>query len=207
MNTKQKRKTRIVVLLAFVAAILGSSLYICVVVPARNRSLLNSCSNHISFLCRCFDTERSLPHEDGVPGCVMLAKAMAKRDRSAHMNCNHGATDSFNRIGGWQAVNLPPEEWTALRTLWKPTEPMDDIPFFWCGRPSGLRERFIVFASYSNIGTPTEGWYLRSERISEEKLRDKVARLNEHLRSLGKPAVSQNIPNDVNWQEYDMKDD
>ena len=173
-------------------------------VSMREQQLLGSCLNHFDHLNMAWvigALERTnnyeLPYQAGAPGYVVFAKWSATQDGA--LSCNHGAPKA--RFGGWQVANLPPHKWKDLLGRW-PLELVERIPFMWCGRPNRLGKRVIGYIWRTNVGTPSEGWYLHHEVIDEAKLSDTVSRLNRYLAEMNEPPVEVNVPNGVAWDSW-----
>ena len=199
---------RVVVIAAFTGAalvVILTGIAIQSIRLARLRSWYGSCHNHRRFievgvlLTYSEQNNGALPHEAGVPGYAMFAKACASV-LPAWLNCNHGARNFH--VGGWQAVNLSPETWSDLLQQWAPKDSSDTIPFAWCGKPTGTGERVVicVFAS-SHDAKPSWSWYTRD--ISEEHLEELLLRLNKCLQAMGEPPTPINVPDHIDWSVYD----
>jgi hypothetical protein len=167
----------------------------------RDERLLVSCQNHRAHLT--FDLRLDLhgdektnpPYEADVPGHVMLAGYAAQR--SGALNCNHGAAGC--RIGGWQAVNLTPEQWLELNRMWIGRSHQGLLPFYWCGKSNPLQKR--VFCGL--LRQADGGWFIDHEVLSEAELRDAIGRLNACLSELGVPPVAIDVPDGVQWDTFE----
>jgi hypothetical protein len=169
----------------------------------RDERLFVSCQNHRAHLT--FDLNLDLqgnekaapPHEADVPGHVMLARYAAHK--SGALNCNHGAPGS--RIGGWQAVNLTPEQWLELNRMWVGRGHQGLLPFYWCGKPNPLQKRV-----FCGLLPQADGrWFIDHEVLHEAELRDTIGRLNACLSELGVPPVPVNVPDGVHWGSFEAK--
>ena len=143
------------------------------------------------------ETGGVLPYDEDVPGYAMFAKFCSERT-PAHVNCNHGAFHA--RVGGWQVVNLPRDKWNELHKQWESRSGGGVIPFAWCGKPTKLGKRLLFTASRDNEGKWDAGF---NEECSEQQLKIRVSRLNECLTAIQKPSVTMDIPDDVDWYQYD----
>jgi hypothetical protein len=168
----------------------------------RNEQLLLSCQNHRAHLS--FDLNIELraqpkadpPYEPGVPEYEMLAIYAAQRQGA--LNCNHGAPGS--RIGGWQAVNLPPEQWRELHRKWSVRGDAGGLPFYWCGKPNPLRRR--VFCT---LWLSEDGWLVEHEVLAETTVHARIAKLNAYLSELGVAPVSVDVPDGIQWGVFGEK--
>jgi hypothetical protein len=162
---------------------------------------LLSCQNHRAHLVFSLRTGHrpqhggELPYERGVPGHVMLAKYAATQVGS--LNCQHGAPGA--RVGGWQAVNLPPDKWGALRRVWNQRYGKTEIPFFWCGRRTGQGRRVLVSARWMHL-SDGEGWEFEYTVAAEPELRARVQQLGECLAAIGADPLSLDVPGSVDWE-------
>ena len=169
----------------------------------RDEQLLVSCQNHRAHLN--FDLRMELqgqakgqpPYESNVPGYEMLAKYAGRK--SGGLNCNHGALGS--RIGGWQAVNLPPEMWRDLHRMWSARGHPGQLPFYWCGKPNRRQVRVFCTLWPDDGG----GWFVDSEVLTETELRARIGVLNECLALLGVTPVAIDIPGGVTWAAFDSQ--
>ncbi len=168
----------------------------------RDERLFVSCQNHraqLNFDLRMdFHEKAAPPHEADVPGYVMLARYAAQKPGG--LNCNHGAPGSL--IGGWQAVNLTPEQWLGLSRMWIGRGHQEQLlPFYWCGKPNPLQKR--VFCS---IWRDAEGgWFIDHRVLPEAEVRDAIGKLNACLSDLGLPLVAVDIPDGVEWDAFERE--
>jgi hypothetical protein len=162
---------------------------------------LLSCQNHRAHLVFSLRTVYQqehwgeLPYEQGVPGYLMLARYGA-RQQPGGLNCNHGAPESC--IGGWQAVNLSPAKWLALRQAWVKRFGDTEIPFFWCGKNTGLGRRVVVSVRWASL-SGGEGWSFEYTVVPEQKLRHLVDQLGECLAAIDTERIDIDVPSDVDW--------
>lgn len=196
-STQNKRVVLILGLLALLvtAAVFGYR----ELAKARPRSLIVSSNNHERFLWMAlieFGSQNggTLPYEAGAPGYMMLRNFSMRT--VAHVNCNHGAP--ANRVGGWQAVNLPPEAWLVIVQQWKRPLSERPIPFAWCGKPTGTGSR-VVTAVTSH--SQEHGLSLHHFNMEERELTDSLSELNQILETLGIPPVPVDVPDGVAWAE------
>lgn len=169
----------------------------------REEQLLTSCQNHRAHLN--FDLRLDLnmeqgkeaaapPHEEDVPGYEMLARYAARK--SGALNCNHGAHGSL--IGGWQAVNLAPEQWMELNRLWTSRGYQALLPFYWCGKPNPLQQRV-----FCGLFRNTDGrWFIDHTVLSEAEVRDMIGKLNACLSHQGLPPIAVDVPDGVQWDSF-----
>jgi hypothetical protein len=187
-------------LCSMVAIILAATLGGCRT-SERNERLFVSCQNHRAHLT--FDLNLDLqgdermdpPHEPSVSGYEMIARYAA--GRSGALNCNHGAPGF--RIGGWQAVNLAPEQWLELTRMWTDRGHQGLLPFYWCGKPNPLGKRV-----FCGLLRDAEGrWFIDHAVLPEAELRDVIGRLNACLSTLGVPPVLVDVPDAVQWDSFE----
>jgi hypothetical protein len=161
----------------------------------REPNLIISCRNHGNqiYSCLLVDAQETprwhLPYLPGQEGAMVFA-AYGRRTE-AHANCNHGAPN--RRIGGWQAVNLPPDKWDEVFRRWPEGSAEDGVPLYWCGRPSSKNERFMV-----TVLNRTNFWITS---VTEEKLAARIRRLNQVLADMGERPVPLNVPDNVDWDK------
>jgi hypothetical protein len=187
-------------LCSMVAIILAATLGGCRTSEGNER-LFVSCQNHRAHLT--FDLNLDLqgdermdpPHEPSVSGYEMIARYAA--GRSGALNCNHGAPGF--RIGGWQAVNLAPEQWLELTRMWTDRGHQGLLPFYWCGKPNPLGKRV-----FCGLLRDAEGrWFIDHAVLPEAELRDVIGRLNACLSALGVPPVLVDVPDAVQWDSFE----
>ena len=170
--------------------------------PKRNEQLFLSCQNHRAHLSFDLNIEfraqqkSDPPHQPNVPGYEMLAMYAGRRQGA--LNCNHGALGS--RIGGWQAVNLPPEQWRQLHRKWSVRGDPGGLPFYWCGKPNPLQRRVFCTLSLSE-----DGWLVEHEVLAETTVRERIAKLNEYLTELGVAQVSIDVPDGIQWSTFEAE--
>ncbi len=161
----------------------------------REPNLIISCRNHGNQIYGSLLVEANenpgwrlpfLPSADG----AMVFAAYGRRV-GGHANCNHGAPNQ--RIGGWQAVGLTPEKWDEVFLRWPEGSADDGVPLYWCGRPSSKNERFMV-----TVRSRTNFWI---SHATEEKLAERVGRLNQLLVAMSERPVSLNVPDKVDWDK------
>lgn len=166
----------------------------------QNERLFVSCQNHRALLTLDLimdlqgNEKATPPHEPNVPGCVMLARYAAQK--SGALNCNHGAPGS--RIGGWQAVNLTPEQWLELNRMWIGRGHQGLLPFYWCGKSNPLQKRV-----FCGLLRQADGWFIDHEVLPQAELRDAIGRLNACLSELGVPPVAVDVPDGVQWDSFE----
>jgi hypothetical protein len=167
-----------------------------VLVRMEQQNAVLHCSNQCAFLYMDLmaGEPSALPYLDGAPGYEMLARlSVACVPHRGTTNCPHGAPGAG--WGGWQAVNLSPEQWKELARRWQAEGGKEEIPFCWCGRPTGDRR--------IGLSTP-DGVRLSPNSIwDEDKLVRLLDRLNAHVKAMGIPPVSLNVPDDVNWSKFE----
>ncbi len=160
---------------------------------ARTNSFAVSCDNHENFLRVALSryqlaNDGALPYEQGMPGYSMFCRFSAK-NTEGHVNCNHGAPNS--RIGGWQAVNLPPAKWDEVRERWQKYREDKPIPFAWCGKPTHAGTRVVICTGLLHFNK------------AEEDIQKSIDLLNRILDEMGEPPVQLNVPDDVNWSRWE----
>jgi hypothetical protein len=137
------------------------------------------------------------PSEPGVPGYAMWASWAGRK--AGALNCHHGAPG--HRIGGWQAVNLPPEKWQELHRIWTARGCGSRIPFYWCGQPNPRQKRVFCGLLRDDQGR----WLVDHDVLSESALGEEVRKLNACLTELGLPPVASDVPAGVRWDSFDSK--
>jgi hypothetical protein len=172
----------------------------------RNQALVVSCNNHERFLWMALReyqvaNDGALPYEEGMPGYGMLCLFSATNTK-AKVNCNHGAPNS--RIGGWQAVNLSPEEWFGVTERWDTYREGKPIPFAWCGKPTHTGTRVVT-----GIASRTwqDGAQLHHFNMAEEEVRASVDALNRILDDIGERPVALNLPDGIDWSRWEVDRD
>ena len=154
-----------------------------------------SCSNHERFLrapiSEYIAEHHEFPYDKNLPGYLFFTKFTSQK--SVSLNCNHAAPNSL--IGGWQYVNLPPEIWKKVFKKWQPKYGKY-IPFYWCGRQSGLKSRVSSVIFYNN-GSPKIQF--EPHNLKEDELQRAVYSLNLILKELGEKIISADVPNNVKW--------
>jgi hypothetical protein len=155
----------------------------------RNGRMLSSDVNHAIFVSACieqnfFMEDHPPPYEAGVPGYIMMENICSNYPVAW---CNHGRKAGY-QYSGWQALNLSPEQWIAFQKTWSSRDETD-VPFAWCGRPTGLNKRLIFYIS-SQCATKN----LRFAYISETDIKKQVKRINEVLSEIRAEPVSLDIP-------------
>ena len=166
--------------------------------------LFVSCQNHrkhldLDLTLRLHEDERiDPPHQPSVSGYEMIARYAG--GRFGALNCNHGAPGF--RIGGWQAVNLTPEQWLALNRLWTDRGHQGFLPFSWCGKPNPLGKR--VFSGL--LRNPDGRWVIMPGVLSEVELRDTIGELNACLSEMGVQPVAVDVPDGVRWDSFESED-
>ena len=155
-----------------------------------------SCSNHEKFLrapiSEYIAEHNEFPYGKDQPGYLFFSKFTSQK--SVSLNCNHAAPNSL--IGGWQYVNLSPDTWGKVFEKWNPNYG-EYIPFYWCGRKSGLKSRVSSVILYNN-GSPKIQF--EHHNLKEDELQRAVYFLNIILKELGGKAISPDIPNNVQWK-------
>jgi hypothetical protein len=203
---RQRRKRRLLVWIstALLLAVIGTAVAYRPYQAMKREAMLTSCASHATLLA-CQDLSLyaeghsgQLPFEKGLPGYEMLARfCQSMHPGEGGCNCHHGAPHCG--FGGWQAVNLPPEKWALLLDKYKLPPSIAwwgrGIPFYWCGKPSGLGMRLVGMAHRSGDNE----WWVINDRISEEDLKECVDRLNLCLAEIGEPPISLNVPDGVDW--------
>ncbi|MCL4179859.1 MAG: Gfo/Idh/MocA family oxidoreductase [Verrucomicrobia bacterium] len=179
-----------------------------VVLPAettateRDKLLFGSCQNHRKHLNLSLHLDmvnqwgRLPPYQANEPGYAMLAMYAGRS--SGGLNCNHGAPDS--RIGGWQAVNLSPEQWHEVHRSWSARGYPGFPPFYWCGKPNPLQSR--VFCTLG-LDADEGHWFLDHNVLPEPVVRWRIAMLNRCLEELGLPAIDVDVPDGVAWESFE----
>lgn len=142
-----------------------------------------------------------LPYEVGVPGHVMLANFAD--GKTGVLNCHHGAPRSL--IGGWQAVNLPPEQWAELQAKWHVQMDPVLLPFFWCGKPTGLDKRVLMSVIPVLRSNTAPEWSLDHRVVTEDELRRLISKLNGILVEMKRSPVELNVPDGVDWKTFQSK--
>jgi hypothetical protein len=179
------------VIMVVVAGILLGEL-----VRLKQKNAIIHCSNQCSWLWKDLPTGQpsALPYLEGAPGYEMLARvAVARVKGSGTTNCPHGAPGAG--WGGWQAVNLSPEQWKELVARWRTEGSKEEIPFCWCGKPTGDRR--------IGLSTPDGADLIPNGIWEENELSRLLQRLNAHLKAMGIPPVSPNVPDDVDWSKFE----
>jgi hypothetical protein len=124
----------------------------------------------------------------------MLARYAARK--SGALNCNHGAPGSL--IGGWQAVNLTPEQWSELNRMWTSRGHQVLMPIYWCGRPNPTQKRV-----FCGLLQDAEGrWFVDHAVLTEVEVRDAIGKLNACLSELGLPPIAVDVPAKVQWESF-----
>jgi hypothetical protein len=115
------------------------------------------------------------------------------------LNCNHGAPRP-SRIGGWQAVNLSPEQWWDLQRIWVAHDHHGMLPFYWCGKANPLQKRVFCTLWHSD-----DGWFIDHEVLPEVAVRERIGKLNHCLSELGLAHVSVDVPDGVQWSSFETE--
>ena len=179
----------------------------------RKSSWLTSCANHRSFLRyelannvpgNDLSNIYKMPYNQNLPGYAVFAKYTNHGSMGPYTACNHGAP--HNWFGGWQALNLPQaklkmlcDEWSReIKKLPEKEKPRDfELPYAWCGKPTGFDTRISLNISYQIInGNLTWGLWKGSTNKKVIKL------LNKCLKQIGEKQVSLNIPDNIDWKKY-----
>jgi hypothetical protein len=157
---------------------------------------LVSCTSHgmlIAMDLRTAARERAnwelsyLPYLTNQPGYKIFAA-----HHGTSLQCHHG---------GWQVVNLSPETWDYVFMRWKQRHPKADvydleIPLFWCGRPTDQPYRAVTAVNRHNS---SRKYSLARAGMSDADLVRVLSELNEILSELDQPAISLDIPEDIDW--------
>ena len=160
--------------------------------------LIISCNNHERFLRypirKYIEKNNIFPYDKKLPGYAFFAE-FTSQDQGV-LNCHHGAPNAI--LGGWQYVNLPPDVWDKVIEKWGSFYDNGMIPFYWCGRPTGLKSRVAAGvwgkASFSH------------QDMKEEELKERLERLNRILTDIGEKPVSLNVPKGIDWNQYKKKE-
>ena len=185
---------------------------------SRKSSLLTSCANHRNFLYgelvrnipgNEYGHIFNLPYDPDLPGYGVWAKYT---HCDGATNCNHGAPHS--RFGGWQYVNLPKDTLLKLEEVWdKKVKEMTEeeveelggysMPVVWCGKPTGGYRLSLSFewGLVDNGKSTVECWFEIKGATNERG----IALLNECLKSIGEEEVPLNIPDNIDWSKYLIK--
>jgi len=202
-----RRKFLIRAGLISVVALIG--LLVVISAHRERRVLVISCTNHgnhvrYGMLFRSKDDHSwEIPYVPDTAGYKVFYAATLHAPGG--LNCNHGARR--RKDGGWQFVNLSPEGWEKLFDVLEKSRGQSGatvhgggVPQLWCGRPTGTSVRVMVDV-YPSQG---DGMHFGANRVSEQVMVDRLAWLNTELAAMGKPTVSLNIPDDVDWDRVDV---
>jgi hypothetical protein len=140
------------------------------------------------------DEKAAPPHQAEIHGYEMLARYAAQK--TGALNCNHGAPGSL--IGGWQAVNLAPEQWLELNQIWTSRGHQIPLPLYWCGKPNPLQKRVFCGLMRDAGGL----WFVDHSVLPEPEVRSLIEKLNACLTELGAPPVKVDVPDGVQWDLF-----